>query len=538
MKSCLFHNIMYKIYSLLRLGNSYNVLTAMLHYLQVNYTDEYANHLYDEHPYKYNMYGLSMMLSTYKIENMGIRIEDKSQITELPLPFIAHVGNDFVTVYKVIGDKIYYIGDTDKGIKRLNNFNAKWTGNILLAQKTKKSEEPGFYINIKEDMPLYIKRTILFFLSTIVIPFFYFNNGLYKSLHYNCLLFLNIMGLYISYLLILKDLNIPNQYTDRICSWLKEGDCNSVLKSPASSFYGINWSEVGFSYFVSNLLILTAIPTLFFYYIVINFICLPYSLWSIWYQKKRIKKWCPLCLCVQVLLWIIFITNIYTTNIAWISSITFKDIYLVINCYLIPYLLLDTIIPLLKVKKELAYSRQDLINIKMKRNVFKSLLTNGIKYNTSIETSRILFGNTQSNTIITILINPYCMPCAEFHSRFEKVIIPIKEKICIQYVFVSFKEYEQAAYFLVSSYFNRRERSEIEIIYHNWFLNKRELYLQQTNCKESFIYTDDVIIECKRHEEWAEKNKLYSTPTVLINGYILPETYQIEDLLYVSLLDL
>ena len=38
--------------------------------------------------------------------------------------------------------------------------------------------------------------------------------------------------------------------------------------------------------------------------------------------------------------------------------------------------------------------------------------------------------------------------------------------------------------------------------------------------------------EFQTHEAWKEKTKLRATPTVLVNGYKLPDNYKIEDLRY------
>jgi len=36
--------------------------------------------------------------------------------------------------------------------------------------------------------------------------------------------------------------------------------------------------------------------------------------------------------------------------------------------------------------------------------------------------------------------------------------------------------------------------------------------------------------EFQKHEAWKEKTKLTATPTLLVNGYKLPDNYKIEDL--------
>lgn len=50
-------------------GKIQNVLSVFLQKMNVKYTPTFANKLYNEHPHKYNLFGLSKMLSEYKIEN-------------------------------------------------------------------------------------------------------------------------------------------------------------------------------------------------------------------------------------------------------------------------------------------------------------------------------------------------------------------------------------------------------------------------------------------------------------------------------------
>jgi protein-disulfide isomerase len=41
----------------------------------------------------------------------------------------------------------------------------------------------------------------------------------------------------------------------------------------------------------------------------------------------------------------------------------------------------------------------------------------------------------------------------------------------------------------------------------------------------------------QKHKQWKEDTKLRATPTILVNGYKLPENYRIEDLRYFAEFD-
>ena len=69
------------------------------------------------------------------------------------------------------------------------------------------------------------------------------------------------------------------------------------------------------------------------------------------------------------------------------------------------------------------------------------------------------------------------------------------------------------------------------IIYSEWFRegkNNREEFFK----KYEFEQNEQTEEEFLRHENWKEKTKFRATPTVLINGYLLPANYKIEDLKY------
>ena len=77
-----------------------------------------------------------------------------------------------------------------------------------------------------------------------------------------------------------------------------------------------------------------------------------------------------------------------------------------------------------------------------------------------------------------------------------------------------------------------KHTSEFERIINDWFEKGKPL-------KEAFF--DDLLLEMKnpeievefqKHESWKVKSQLRATPTILVNGYKLPDNYKIEDLRY------
>lgn len=124
------------------------ILSAFLDLLHVNHTQSFANKLYNEHPYKYSLYGLSKMLSDYNIENAGVSINNKKDgICELEVPFIAHTGDDFVLVFKKNENKVSYIWQNKPFEASKERFLEIWSGVVLLAEPNEYSTEPNYKKN-------------------------------------------------------------------------------------------------------------------------------------------------------------------------------------------------------------------------------------------------------------------------------------------------------------------------------------------------------------------------------------------------------
>ena len=155
---------------------------------------------------------------------------------------------------------------------------------------------------------------------------------------------IDMAGLYLTYLLLQKSLKIHNPTADRVCRVLQEGGCDSVLETKASSFFGIfSWSEVGFAYFSVSLSCLLVFPQWIGCLALCNLLCLPFTFWSIWYQKFRARVWCTLCVSVQCSLWLLFfcylaggwLKDLFPLKIEFfVLGLSYLAVLLALNCLL------------------------------------------------------------------------------------------------------------------------------------------------------------------------------------------------------------
>jgi len=537
-----------------------NTFVAFLSLLKVKHTQSFSDQYFNEHPHKNNLFGLSNMLSNYGVENAAIRIEKKeNDIFDIQTPFIAQFSGEFVAVHKIESDNVAFHWKGDNHVLAVTKFIEAWSGIVLLVESSEKSSEPDYKTHKRSELVSLLKK-IAFFAACglIAIIAFLNNNGilsfeissnqfLYNNTGITLLLLINFAGLYISWLLLLKQIHIESQYADKICSLFKQKDCNNVLESEAAKLFGIiGWSEIGFGYFLTNVLILLLNPALVTYIALINILTLPYAFWSVWYQKAKAKQWCVLCLIVQVLLWVIFVVNLLWGYIQLPTLTTgltggFIPLLLAVgSCYFVSILGVNMLVPKLNTDKSVQELRQSINSMKADEAVFITLLKQQPFYETSDFNSVICFGNHDSKLRITILSNPYCNPCAKMHKRIVDLLEQVNNEINVQYIFSSFHEkLNTTNKYLIAAFLKHPSVGEEgEVILSNWF--EKGTLLKDDYFKNMALDMDNpsIEIEFQKHEAWKVKTQLRSTPTILVNGFQLPGSYKIGDLRYFTDLDL
>lgn len=515
-----------------------NVFVSFLHLLGVKYTDVFSNKYFNEHPHKYSLYGLSKMLSEYNVENAAIKIQNKKEgLSELEAPFIAYTASDFVVVKEITPERIHYLWNGKEIKISHQDFFQLWTGVVLLAEPDESSKEPGFEKHIEEERISSLKKVGLFLLSILLLLILYINQTvLHSNIGLTILLLANIAGIYIGYLLVQKQMKVQSNYADKICSLFKQSDCNNILESDASKLFGIlSWSEVGLGYFIANACIMLLFPYLISYLAIINICTLPYTIWSIWYQRFNAKQWCLLCIIVQGLLWIVFIINLVSGFILF-PSFEIKDVLMTGCIYAIPVLIANLLISMLSQSENVEQIKQEINSIKATDEVFVSLLKKQPHYDVAKNTSQILFGNPDADILVTVLTNPHCNPCSKMHKRVESILAEGNDNLCVQYIFSSFEDsLDSSNQFLIAAYINRPEdRGRIISTWFDSGKNEKETFFKLYDLNKA----EEVMTEFNKHEAWKQETGLRATPTILVNGYKLPDNYKIEDLKYFTILDL
>ncbi len=321
-------------------GGDHTLLSDWLKCLGVKHTDNYTDSEFGKMAF-HTLFGMKKLLEAYGVASAGLRLDDNAQLEKLPRPLIVQTVKGLVIVTDVTADSVSYLSQSVAETAPRDRFQQAMTGNVMVAFPTDESIEPEYHTHRFTDWANRAKTWVLAFGAVALFAYLFISNGLYTHISTILLTLINLAGIYITYLLVQKSAHIKNKHADAVCSVVEAGGCDDILSLSASKFFGIfGWSEVGFSYFSVSLLCLLVFPQYINYLAAINILCLPFSFWSVWYQRFRAKTWCTLCLCVQAMLWLLFfcylgggwIKNIFPLHIEFfVLGITYLTVMLGLN---------------------------------------------------------------------------------------------------------------------------------------------------------------------------------------------------------------
>ena len=329
-----------------------SLLGDWLTVLGVPHTVEFTRTSEKAIPFK-TWFGFSRALEKYGVESQAYQLSDKSEMLDIPVPFIAHTGGEEggnIIVTAIEGDRVEYLSlglrkttTTDRLLKACD-------GNIFLSYAGKDAKESDLGLHRRLEFFTKSKKWVLMLCAVALLIYAFITNGLYRYVSTYFIAAIDLAGLYVTYLLVQKSLNIHNARADRFCGVLQAGGCDDILATSASKFFGLfGWSEVGFAYFSVSLLSLLMFPGALPSLALCNLCCLPFTVWSIWYQRFRAKRWCTLCVSVQGSLWLLFFCYLFG---GWLrqSLPVSIDFFVLGVAYLGVMLFVNALMPLIEKK--------------------------------------------------------------------------------------------------------------------------------------------------------------------------------------------
>ena len=508
-----------------------HALHSLLKALKVKVTKTSSNECVQNHPDYPSLMAIGSCLTDWGVENYTYRIDKETYQNGLLFPFLAHFpekGGRFVLVNAIEGAKVFYSDElTRKGILGEEEFLKRWDGIALHAEPNAESGEEAYAQNQFKEFLLSLMAPVAI-ISLVLVLYLVLSS---QATLWNVLALsgLKLGGIGISILLLMQSLNANNPFIKNLCTLNGKNDCNAILKSDAAKVTSwLTWSEVGFFYFTGSFLTLLVDPTSLPVLAWLNLLALPYTVYSILYQYRN-KNWCILCCSVQVVLVLEALVFLIVQNYDLLNFSAFTLTSL--TCFLIPILAWAFLKPFFTDASQIKSVKQQLKKFKYNSDLFNQALKNQPRYAVPDELMPVLLGNPDAETTITMVSNPFCGPCAKAHETLDKWL-KTRDDIKIKVIFAT-SDHDNDEKTKVSRHVSAlsllKDAKLLENALNDWYGQGDKKY--ETWAKRYPIeFNGEMNKVTEKQREWCKVAEISSTPTILINGYKLPEPYRLEDI--------
>ncbi|MFD0793404.1 cysteine peptidase family C39 domain-containing protein [Mucilaginibacter litoreus] len=517
-----------------QLLNADLVLVKIIQAIKPSVTQSQITDELSIHPDYPNLLALNDVLNNFGITSGAYRIMP-DELADVPCPFIAHTkktGYEFMLVKKLTNDAVTLLS-SNKGdyTLSLNEFKQIFDGVVLVPDDVKTVK----YINrsLKDNAAIWLAVCILALIFTSVLALNYSLLSYWQGV---TLTFFKTTGLAVAILLLIQSIDKNNPLVQTLCGGGGKTNCNAILSSKAAKiFEGLSWSEVGFFYFSGTWLTLLisggSLPILQLL-AVLNICCLPYTIYSIYYQARIAKQWCLFCCAVQALLWLEFmpLVSILNQPLIWPS---FQQILLVIIGLLVPVALWLLLKPILLQAQQLKPLKSQLQNFKYNTETFNATLKNQPKYAQPDDDWSIVLGNVEAPNIITMVSNPYCPPCAKTHNILDEWLSR-NTGIQARIVFTADnndKDIKTPVTRHLMALYQLGDKNLIQRALHDWYNQKQKNYDDWAKEYPVKLNEED-FKKLDSQKAWCQLAEVKATPTLLVNGYRLPDAYRLSDIKY------
>lgn len=520
------------------IANAIEVPRLLLKELGIKVSEKTLKDRLENHPDFPSLMAVSDCFNEWHIPNAAYRIsKEEYNAEELHFPFIAQTpanGGLFMLIHQIANGRVIYSDEKfKKKVIAEEEFLKRWSGILLYGEAGEQSGEEGFLSKKLQGTIANFKipATILFGLLIVVLQAININE---MSWGYGLLLLLKGIGLGTAMLLLIHSINTNNPLIQNLCSLGKKNNCNAILKSDAAKATSwLSWSEVGFFYFAGSFLSLLFVSHALTLIIWLNVIALPYTIWSIFYQYKH-KNWCVLCCTVQGILWLEFITIItFLPSSFSLANFGFEFLFATVLCFIAPLLLWYILKPILQKDAEYKLLKRQLKKFKYNNELFIHALTQQPRYSVPHELAPVSLGNPEASTIITMVSNPFCGPCAKAHEILDKWL-KTRNDIQLKIVFTTADHDDDQRTKVARHVTALSLANDVELVeraLNNWYAQHEKKYEDWAKTYQIDI-GENVNEVSKKQKQWCEMAEITSTPTILINGYKLPEPYRLEDIQY------
>jgi len=487
------------------------------------------------HPDYPSLKSICDFLNEIGVTNYPVKIT-KTELFKLNKPFIAHLNiskGRIILVHSTSEEFIIY-SDSFFGKKQITteHFIEKWSGVVILPEPGESSGEKNYKIKKAEEVidksfvPIAISSLCLALVHGIS------SNELRSNLEgITPILFItHTLGLFFSVLLLMNEMSIKTKFSEKICHFSSIIDCDAVTKSKLSNIVGnISWADAGITWFTTGLILLISFPENqpINLLSLLSFLSVLFPIFSLYCQKYVFKKWCPLCISVQVVLIVEFILLLRSFHI---KSISLNDLALLLMVLSSIFILEFLIKRYYIIKKEKEHQKIELLKIKRDPELFIAKLKAGNKITLPEIEPTLTFGCPYSNLTVTIFLSFHCSACA----RLFPEILDFKKSVQnVYFKFVFYPAQDELARKMIRLLKTDRSTivsSDMLGLIKEWYSTDIKGRSKLMETKFDGLDQDELDNIMQRSKALFDMGNITHVPKVFVNDYELPAIYRLDDI--------
>lgn len=478
------------------------------------------------HPEFPNFKSISDTFDYFKIENIVASVPP-DQLEELPEIFLSIVrlgDSDVIVKIKKKKFEIIVYGKAGKFIFSYHEFIKIWSGDIIAVEKNIIIKSTKRFITF---FPLAFAVFLL--LLVLGIQFHRFN---FSSL---IILIVTLLGIAISFLLIMEDVGYKNTIASKVCSMTNSnGSCKNVISSKNSKLFGVfSLTDLAASFYIAQFITINTLGINFGFIYILSVLSIPILGYSIFIQLRIIKNWCILCIGIIVICLVQFVflsISVSVNQLKFDTTYYFKAIFIITLVYSFVYYTTNNI----KAKLELKQSQIKFLKFKRNAELFNILLNESREVNINAINSlnKISFGENNALLEISAITNPLCGHCADSFQVYKRLLKKYENRLKINFIFLVPYQYTdnlstQIASNIVQYYLDGNSGGAWKALT-EWF-DSRDI--QQWKLSKPNLNPDMRVGQLlMMYNSWSKENRINHTPITIIGTKIFPDIYSIDDL--------
>ena len=153
-------------------------------------------------------------------------------------------------------------------------------------------------------------------------------------------------------------------------------------------------------------------------------------------------------------------------------------------------------------------------------------------YSVPDELKPIVLGNPNAETTITMVSNPFCGPCAKAHETLDKWL-KTRDDIKVKIIFTTRNDVDNEKAKVAQHVWALSLLNDVKLVenaLNDWYTLGDKKYEAWAKKYPVEFNGDMNNIAQQQQNAWFDLAEIKVTPTILLNGYKLPEPYKLEDI--------